>query len=102
MVQRSAHTDVLVAAQVAASRAARLAAIWQAPLISDAEVAEVLHLPRSSWALLKRRGVALAPFSIGKRIFFHTADVREWVEKGAPGAKSISPTKPRQSRTSTH
>lgn len=61
----------------------RVVALWGKPILADSEAAAALGLPRSSWALLKRRGEAPPTFSIGRRVFVRTEDLRAWVDKRA-------------------
>jgi predicted DNA-binding transcriptional regulator AlpA len=63
--------------------AQRVVALWGKPVLADSEAAAALGLPRSSWALLKRRGEAPPTFTIGRRVFVRTEDLRAWIDKKA-------------------
>lgn len=67
--------------RIEANRAQRIASLWACPILSDAEVPEVLHLPPSSWQLRKKSQDAPPIFSIGKRSFVRTAELLAWCER---------------------
>lgn len=79
----------LLAAQTAAADAARVAALWQKPILSDSEAAEAVGLPYSTWQLLKARKEAPAMFSLGRRCCIRTADLCAWIDKRAAGGAGI-------------
>jgi len=66
--------------RIALNRAQRVAALWQSPILPDAEVPEVLRMPASTWQLRKRAGAAPPIFSIGKRSYVRTAELLAWCD----------------------
>jgi hypothetical protein len=77
------HDPALTArfARVERDRAQRVAALWACPILSDAEVPEVLHIPASTWQLRKKSADAPPIFSIGKRSYVRTAELLAWCER---------------------
>lgn len=67
-------------AQIERDQAQRVAALWSKPLLSDAEIAEALGLPLSTWQLTKRAKDAPPLFNLGRRVFARTADLRAWLD----------------------
>jgi predicted DNA-binding transcriptional regulator AlpA len=69
------------------ARAQLLAALWQRPIVSDAEAAAMVGLPRSTWAALKRSPGFPAQFRLGRRVFFRVDDLRAWLDAKALDAR---------------
>ena len=67
-------------------RARLLAALWERPVVSDREAAQMIGLPRSTWAALKRSAGFPAQFSLGRRVFFRVEDLRAWLDAKALAA----------------
>ena len=79
-------------ARIERDRAQRIAALWACPILSDAEVPDVLHIPASTWQLRKKSSEAPPIFSIGKRSYVRTAELLAWCErlKFIPKRNSVS------------
>jgi predicted DNA-binding transcriptional regulator AlpA len=83
-------------------RAQLLAALWQRPIVSDREAAQMVGLPRSTWAALKRSAGFPAQFSLGRRVFFRVDDLRAWLNSKATAAGKIHPRPCREHRVRPH
>lgn len=66
---------------------------WQKPTLPDSEIPFALCLPASLWAECKRTGDTPPLFTIGRRLFVRTVDLRAWLDAkaraGAPGSKPL-------------
>lgn len=83
MARRPKRIDVAAEereARIEQARAARIADLWRQPHMSDSEIPDALKLAPSSWQLLKARGDGPRLFSIGKRTFARTEDLRAWLD----------------------
>jgi len=82
-----------VLAQESAAEAARRVALWQLPMVADADIPTALDVPPSLWNQQKTIGDTPPLFNIGRRLFVRTADLREWLDekakRGAPGSKRL-------------
>ena len=81
-------------AQESAAEADRRAALWQLFVMADADVPLALNVPPSLWNQCKTLGDTPPLFTIGRRLFVLTADLREWLTgkaklHGAPGSKRL-------------
>jgi hypothetical protein len=65
-------------AAIERDEAARIASLWQKPLLAEREIAEACSLPYSTWAALKKRG-GPQMFKLGRRLYAHTAEVKIWL-----------------------
>jgi hypothetical protein len=79
-MEKSAGTDESL---IALNAARRRAALWQVPLVSDAEAAEMLNLPPSSWDKVRTYPNAPAGITLGRRLYFRTADLRTFIDRRA-------------------
>ena len=68
-------------------RARLLAALWERHVVSDREAAQMVGLPRSTWAALKRSAGFPRQFSLGRRVFFRVDDLRAWLDAKALAAR---------------
>ncbi|MBI3043230.1 MAG: hypothetical protein HYY78_10450 [Betaproteobacteria bacterium] len=73
----------LITAQTAAAHAARVASLWQKPVLSDTEAAEAIGLPYSTWQLLKARKETPRMFALGRRVCIQTDTLRAWLDQRA-------------------
>lgn len=77
--------------QQALEEAARRAALWECPYLADADVPAALNCPPTLWHQHKRIGDTPPLFTLGRRVFVRTADLRAWLDKkaaaGAPGSR---------------
>jgi hypothetical protein len=77
--------------QQALDEAARRASLWSVPYLADADVPAALNCPPTLWALQKRLGDSPPLFTIGRRVYVRTDDLRAWLDKkaasGAPGSR---------------
>jgi len=67
--------------RIALNRAQQKSALWQCPILPDAEVPLVLNIPASTWQLRKKSDDAPPLFSIGKRSYVRTAELLAWCER---------------------
>jgi len=75
------------------AQAQRAVALWQLPSIPDHDIPEALGVPPTLWQTLKAEGDTPPLFTIGRRLFVLTADLREWLagkaKCGRPGSKRL-------------
>jgi hypothetical protein len=75
-----------------AAQAARIASLWNWPLIPDGQIHEALGIAESQWAAQKRIGDTPPLFTIGRRLFVRSVDLLQWVNDkaavGKPGSKA--------------
>ena len=71
---------------MAAGRPSRSVALWSLPLLSDRDIPLALDISPSGWQKIKSNGDGPRLFSIGKRVFCLTADLRAWIEHLAADA----------------
>ena len=73
--------------------------LWQRPTIPDADIPDAIGIPPSLWGALKAEGDTPPLFTIGRRLFVRTQDLRAWLDLkakvGRPGSKKLR----RESRT---
>lgn len=85
--------DAADLATAAAARAQRVVALWQRPNIPDANIHEAIGIPPTLWEALKAEGDTPPLFTIGRRLFVTTADLRAWLDEkaklGRPGSKRL-------------
>lgn len=76
-----------------AREAEKVSLLWQHPVLSDPEIPEAAKIPPSLWAECKRVGDTPPLFTIGRRLFCRTEDLRKWLDEkardGAPGSKPL-------------
>jgi hypothetical protein len=74
-----------------ASKDQRVALLWQRPTIPDADIPDALGIPPSLWATQKADGDTPPLFTIGRRLFVRTVDLRAWLDEkaktGLPGSR---------------
>ncbi len=66
-------------ARISRDHAQRIAALWQKPILADAEIAEAIGLPYSSWQALKGKKDIPPLFNLGRRVYANTENVRAWL-----------------------
>lgn len=73
------------------TREQRRALLWQHPSIADQDIPDALEIPLSLWQQQKADGDTPPLFTIGRRLFVRTADLRAWLDEkakaGRPGSK---------------
>lgn len=79
-------TDEAALARIDRDRALRVAALWRKPVLSDREIPEAVGMALSSWQALKLGDDIPRLFSIGRRTYARTADVRAWLDRKAEAA----------------
>ncbi len=91
--QATTNQEAALLAAADASQAQRVVAIWQRPTIPDADIPEAIGIPPSLWGALKAEGDTPPLFTIGRRLFVRTADLRAWLDAkakdGRPGSKTL-------------
>lgn len=75
------------------ARAQRAVALWQLPTIPDRDIPVAVGIPATLWSSLKAAGDSPALFTIGRRLFVKTDDLRSWLDAkaatGRPGSKRL-------------
>jgi hypothetical protein len=91
--QAETNREAAYLAQADAAQAQRVVAIWQRPTIPDSDIPEAIGIPPSLWGSLKSEGDTPPLFTIGRRLFVRTIDLRDWLDSkakdGRPGSKSL-------------
>lgn len=79
--------------QAAAERSRRVVLLWQQPILADEEIPEAIKVPATLWGTCKQAGDTPKLFTIGRRLFVKTDDLRAWLDAkaalGAPGSKRL-------------
>ncbi|MDA8110235.1 MAG: hypothetical protein M0015_16660 [Betaproteobacteria bacterium] len=93
-VDRAAtNREAALLAEAEAREAERRALLWRAPVLADRDVPDALNLPPSAWNSVKSEGGGPPLFTIGRRVFVRTDDLRAWLDQlaaqGKPGSKRI-------------
>lgn len=74
-------------------QAQRVVLLWQKPVLADAEIPDAIGIPPTLWSTLKAEGDSPPLFTIGRRLFCRTEDLRAWLEvkarDGRPGSKRL-------------
>lgn len=91
IAQCETNKEAAYLAAADAAQAQRVVSIWARPTIPDADIPEAVGIPPSLWGALKAEGDTPPLFTIGRRLFVRTADLREWLDAkakdGRPGSK---------------
>lgn len=94
--QAATNREAAYLATADAAQAQRVVFLWQRPSIPDADIPEAIGIPTSLWSTLKAAGDTPNLFTIGRRLFVRTLDLRAWLfEKardGRPGSKRLRAT----------
>lgn len=89
--QASTNKEAAYLAAADASQAQRVVLLWQRPNIPDCDIPEAIGIPPSLWGALKAEGDTPPLFTIGRRLFARTDDLRAWLylkaKGGRPGSK---------------
>ena len=85
--QAATNREAADLAAADASQAQRVVLLWQRPTIPDAEIPEALGIPPSLWGALKAEGDTPKLFTIGRRLFVRTEDLRAWLTAKAAGGR---------------
>ncbi len=92
------HTPLLnqeaaLLAQAQAAEAQRKAAQWQSPIVADREIPDLVGFSPTQWDTQKAAGDTPKLFTIGRRQFCWTEDLRAWLREkarhGAPGNRRM-------------
>ena len=75
-------------ARIALLHAQRVAELWGKPVLADEEVPMAVGLANSSYQAIKAKGEGPPSFTIGRRRFSLTDDVRAWLRLRAKAQKS--------------
>lgn len=80
-----------------AARARRVTELWSQPVLSDVEIPIAAKLPPSLWAECKKLGDTPPLYTVGRRLFVRTEDLRKWIDAkaaaGRPGSKRLRAAK---------
>ena len=91
--QAETNREAALLASADCAQAQRVVALWQRPSIPDNDIPEALGIPLSLWGALKSEGDTPPLFTIGRRLFVRTADLRTWLDvkakTGRPGSKKL-------------
>lgn len=91
--QAATNREAAYLAAADASQAQRITLLWQRPIIADGEIPEAISIPPTLWATLKAEGDTPPLFTIGRRLFVKTDDLRNWLtlkaKDGRPGSKKL-------------
>lgn len=91
--QAETNREAAYLAAADAAQAQRVVSLWQRPAIPDADVPEAVGIPPTLWGTLKSEGDTPKLFTIGRRVFVRTADLRAWLDAkaadGRPGSKRL-------------
>jgi hypothetical protein len=93
IAQCETNREAAYLAAADASQAQRVVLLWQRPNIPDHDVPEAIGIPLSLWGALKTEGDTPPLFTIGRRLFVRTSDLRAWLDlkakNGRPGSKNL-------------
>lgn len=70
-------------AKAEAERARRVVLLWQQPTLTDSEIPAAAKIPPTLWAERKAAGDTPPLFTIGRRLFCKTDDLRAWLDAKA-------------------
>jgi DNA helicase HerA-like ATPase len=91
--QCETNREAALLATADAAQAKRVVLLWQQPTLADYEIPDALRIPPTLWQTLKSQGDSPPLFTIGRRLFVRTADLRSWLEEkarhGLPGSKRL-------------
>lgn len=91
--QAATNKEAALLATADAAQAARVVSLWARPTIPDADIPEAIGIPPTLWASLKAAGDTPPLFTIGRRLFVKTTDLRAWLDRkaaaGRPGSKRL-------------
>lgn len=91
--QAATNKEAAYLAQADASQAQRVVLLWQRPTIPDTDIPEAIGVPPSLWGALKADGDTPPLFTLGRRLFVKTDDLRAWLnlkaKDGRPGSKKL-------------
>lgn len=87
--QAKTNREAALLATTEAERARYVHFLWQKPILANVEIPDAIGIPLSLWATLKAEGDTPPLFTIGRRLFVRTDDLRAWLyaksAKGKPG-----------------
>jgi hypothetical protein len=93
IAQCETNREAAYLAAADASQAQRVVLLWQRPNIPDHDVPEAVGIPPTLWSVLKTEGDTPPLFTIGRRLFVKTDDLRAWLDlkakDGMPGSKKL-------------
>lgn len=91
--QADTNKEAMLLATADAEQARRRVLLWQQPFLADPEIPDAMQIPPTLWATLKAEGDTPPLFTIGRRLFVRTEDLRSWLEAkargGRPGSKRL-------------
>jgi hypothetical protein len=91
--QAATNREAAYLAAADASQAERIILLWKRPTIPDADIPDAIGIPPSLWGALKAEGDTPPLFTIGRRLFVRTEDLRKWLDEkakdGRPGSKNL-------------
>lgn len=95
--QAKTNREAALLARADAEQARRVVLLWQAPVIPDQHIPDAIGIPPSLWSALKYEGDSPPLFTLGRRLFVRTADLRAWLDAkanaGRPGSKRLRTAK---------
>jgi hypothetical protein len=91
--EAATNREAALLATADAEQARRRVLLWQQPILADPEIPEAINIPPTLWATLKSEGDTPPLFTIGRRLFCRTEDLRAWLDAkardGRPGSKRL-------------
>ncbi len=91
--QAATNREAALLATAEAEQERRITLLWQRPSIPDNDIPAAIGIPGTLWGALKAAGDTPRLFTLGRRLFVRTADLRAWLdakaEKGQPGSKRL-------------
>lgn len=91
--QATTNREAALLATADAEQARRVVLLWQRPTIPDADIPEAIGIPSGLWAALKSEADTPPLFTIGRRLFVRTSDLRAWLDakaqQGRPGSRRL-------------
>jgi hypothetical protein len=91
--QAETNQEAALLATAEAEEARLVSELWKHPLLADPEIPVAAKIPHTLWATCKAEGDTPKLFTIGRRLFCRTEDLRAWLDAkardGRPGSKRL-------------
>jgi hypothetical protein len=89
--QAKTNQEAVLLATAEAEQARLVSELWQHPQLADPEIPVAAKIPQSLWATCKAEGDTPPLYTIGRRLFCRTEDLRAWLDAkardGKPGSR---------------